>query len=92
MDGLERLSKQLGHTEVPEPQNFDNKTNDKMAVEGVADALETTVTTRPSGVNKAPPKKTRKGRKYSYMHRGKGPRGKDQDQKEKPKPKYFCQF
>jgi hypothetical protein len=98
MDGLERLSKQLGHSEVPEPQNFDDNSN-KMVEDnnsgGIADALETTAASpRPSdlkGENKAPVKKSRRGRKYSYMHKGKG-QGKQQESQEKPKPKYFCQF
>ena len=110
MEGLKRLSKQLGNSDLPEPQNFGdsnntNKTVDSMAVEdGVADALETTTavvggeeeekaatTTKDlRGENKAPRKKSRRGRKYSYMLKGKGARKKEE--LEKPKPKYFCQF
>lgn len=63
--------------------------------DGVADANETTtarVVTDGKGENKAPAKKHRRGRKYSYMHHGKGePKNKDSE-KPKKKPKYFCQF
>jgi len=106
MEGLERLSKQLGSTAaddeaVVEPQNFDDvtksNTDDSMAVDGdekgIADALETT--TAPvrdlKGENKAPRKKARRGAKYAYMHKGKGT-PKVKDEKLKKKPKYFCQF
>ena len=91
----------------PELQNFDDVTKSNttttngsgtMIVEGedgVADANETTtarVATDGKGENKAPAKKHRRGRKYSYMHRGKGePKNKDSE-KPKKKPKYFCQF
>lgn len=98
MEGLERLSKQFGHTDVPEPKNFDDNQSNKMMVDGeraVADALETTTATTKAaadlkGENKTPLRKTRRGRKYSYMLRGKGESKKEK--KEKPKPKYFCQF
>lgn len=113
MEGLERLSKQLGNSELPEPQSFDdvNKSNQEtMVVEnngeddnenknetlGVADALETTTARvvaeegELKGENKAPFRKTRRGRKYSYMLKAKG--GRKKKTKERPKPKFFCQF
>ena len=96
MEGLTRLSKQLGNDELPEPQDFDdvNKSNTMVVDdgEGVVDALETT-TARVGdlkGENKAPKRKHRRGKKYSYMLRAKGEQKKPH--KEKPKPKYFCQF
>lgn len=105
MTGLEKLSEQLANGEGPEPQNFDdtNKSNknDNMIVEeddkelGVADALETTTATVPAadlkGENKAPRRKTRRGKKYSYMLKAKGQQ-KSEEKKEKPRPKFFCQF
>ena len=100
MEGLARLSKQLGNSDLPEPQSFDdvNERNTMMVEdgkEGVADALETT-TARVAGEkdvrgeNKAPRKKSGKGRKYSHMLRAKGVC--KREQREKPKPKFFCQF
>jgi hypothetical protein len=100
MEGLLRVSKQLGNSDVPEPQSFDDmKERSNMMVEdgkeGVVDALETTTARMTAdkdlkGENKAPRRKARKGRKYSDMLRAKGAAKKEQ--KEKPKPKFFCQF
>jgi hypothetical protein len=93
MEGLERLSKQLGNSMSPEPRDFNDEKNSMTVENGVADALETTeapVARDFKGENKAPKRKTRLGRKYSYMLRAKGvSKG---EKLEKPKPKFFCQF
>ncbi|CAB9504549.1 expressed unknown protein [Seminavis robusta] len=89
MEGLQRLSKQLGNSETPTPQDFDSKMDG-----GVADALETTTapvnTDLLRGENKAPKRKAHKAKKYSHMLKARGVSKKEK--KEKPKPKFFCQF
>ena len=90
MEGLAKLSEQLGND--AEPQNFDDveRSNDMVDDDEVETKKEPEVK-KPSGVNKAPKCKARMGRKYSHMHKAKGAT-KAKVEKPKKKPKYFCQF
>lgn len=84
------MSEQLGND--AEPQSFDDidRSND-MVDDNASEMKKAEETKLPSGENKAPRCKSRMGRKYSYIHKGKGVT-KAKAEKPKKKPKYFCQF
>ena len=90
MEGLAKLSEQLGND--VEPQNFDDidRSND-MVEDSVGETKKVEETKKAAGENKAPRSKSRMGQKYSYIHKGKGST-KAKAEKPKRKPKYFCQF
>lgn len=90
MEGLAKLSEQLGND--VEPQNFDDvDRSNNMVDDDEVETKKALEVKKASGENKAPRSKSRVGRKYSYMHKAKGA-SKAKAENPKKKPKYFCQF